>query len=251
MARSRALFALLLIAGMGLTARTAEAHTYGTRQPVTLGDFNDDGHQDLVIGSSLSSVSENSRAGVVHVLYGTGSGPGFSVLPEQIWHLDSPGVSGSTGEASVFGRALTVGDFDCDGIDDLAIGSHRTVTVLYGSLLDGLTATGSQYFEGPNPQVEYGMAVAAGNFGNQEGCGDDLAIGAPGFIGAGKVYIYYGAPGAGLLPASETIRGDTDIVSPRVGSEEATESYRPDLAECQRVVPAKVVFVNIAQVDAS
>ncbi len=137
--RSATLF-LLLIAGTGFLDRTAAAYPCLLAEPVALGDFNGDGKRDLVIGSPRSFVSEIDQAGVVHVLYGTGSGPGLSVLPQQIWHLDTPGVPGDIYDSGgLFGASLAVGDFDCDGTDDLAIGEHDAVTVLYGSVPGGLT----------------------------------------------------------------------------------------------------------------
>ncbi len=111
-------------------------------------------------------------------------------------------------------NAITVaGDFDCDGLSDLAIGyptddvdgavAAGRVVVLYGGggtqSLD-LDQTVALWAE---PQREhflagaqYGAALAVGEFDEDEGsrC-DDLAVGAPGFYqGLGAVEVLYGSP---------------------------------------------------------
>jgi len=159
--RSATLF-LLMIAGLALSAQTASSAECWGETNIILGDFNDDGRQDLVIGSPFSLVALAGEAGVVHVLYGTASGPGFSVLPQQLWYLDLPGIPGDSESSDNFGRSLAVGDFDCDGIDDLVIGEKEAVTVLYGSIPGGLTTTGVQRLTGTIGSG-FGRAVAAGH----------------------------------------------------------------------------------------
>jgi hypothetical protein len=51
-------------------------------------DFNGDGAADLAIGAP----GENSSSGVVHVLYG--SGTGLAAAGSQLWSQDSPGIAG-------------------------------------------------------------------------------------------------------------------------------------------------------------
>ena len=120
---------LFVIAGLAFSVRTAEAQDCGS-ETVALGDFDADGYLDLVIGSPGSHVNQFSEAGVVNVLYGTENGPRDS--GQQVWHLDVDDVPGNPEHGSHFGLSLAVGDFDCDGVDDLAIGEVDAVTVLYG-----------------------------------------------------------------------------------------------------------------------
>lgn len=137
----------------------------------------------------------------------------------------SGGLSGES-----FGQALTVGDFNCDGIDDLAVGAPTAdvpsasglvrnagaVYVFYGGRL-GLGNEGSLTLipgqlglEGaPQPRGAFGHAFAVGDFDGSRTVGEppegsrtcfDLAIGAPGQAGgAGEVFVIYGSP-EGLQP---------------------------------------------------
>jgi V8-like Glu-specific endopeptidase len=116
-----------------------------------------------------------------------------------------------------FGAALATGDFDCDGLPDLAVGAPGqsggagAVTVRYGSLV-GLAASGELWLESPYAAAgeDFGAALAAGDF-NGDGC-SDLAIGLPGADSdgaddAGAVEIAWGGAG-GLSEPSERLDAD-------------------------------------------
>jgi hypothetical protein len=67
------------------------------------GDFNGDGRDDLAIGAPYEDLGSAVDAGVVHLIYGSGSG--LAQNP-QLWHQDSPGVNGTAEEGDTFGLAL-------------------------------------------------------------------------------------------------------------------------------------------------
>ncbi len=182
---------------------------------VSCGDFDDDGYWDLAIGSPGERIRQRKEAGQVNVLYG---GPdGLTGFGDQRWTQDSDGVGSAAQKGDRFGQALAVGDFDGDGIDDLAIGSPGerlgaatgagAVHVLYGTA-DGLTGSGSTFYHQNTSQVlddaetgdGFGAALAAGDF---DGDGnDDLAVGVPnediaGAADAGMVHLFLGS-GTGL-----------------------------------------------------
>jgi hypothetical protein len=197
-------FGSLVLAAM-ISATTAFAQ--GTR-----GDFNGDGIADLAIGAPRENVGTVSRAGAVHVLYGTSTG--LSASGSQLWHQDVAGIEETAEPEETFGRGLGVGDFNGDGFVDLAIGvpgeSFGTqglgvVHVLYGTST-GLSASGSQLWhkdvagiEGTAGEDLFGRSLAAGDF-NRDGFAD-LAVGGPATTvgpsnnaGAGAVSVIYGSP---------------------------------------------------------
>ncbi|AKS43288.1 FG-GAP repeat protein [Wenzhouxiangella marina] len=138
----------------------------------------------------------------------------------QFWHQGSPGVGIAPEADAEFGRSLSSGDYDCDGLDDVAIGIPREdligaddggrVLVLYGADDgSGLATTGRQIWSqagpavpgDPSPFENFGATLASGDF-DGDGC-DDLAIGVPrddvnGVNSAGAVHVLYGSAGDGL-----------------------------------------------------
>lgn len=86
------------------------------------GDFNFDGFSDLAVGAFFERVRGTGFAGAAQVLYGTDSGLQASSPDDQLWHQDSRAVKDSAEGFDQFGRALSAGDFDGNGFDDLAVG---------------------------------------------------------------------------------------------------------------------------------
>jgi hypothetical protein len=174
---------------------------------LAIGDINGDGKGDLAVGVPGENYDGADNAGIVIVFYGSARG-----LRPVTYERFGQGITGAKVESGDrFGSALTIGDFNGNGKDDLAVGvpgenfggatNTGMVVVLYGSTSGLRPATwqrlGQRRVGGADQSGDqFGFALAAGDF---DGDGkDDLAIGAPfedilGAEKAGKVYLYEGS----------------------------------------------------------
>ena len=183
------------------------------------GDFNGDGIADLAIGIPNQTVNGIQNAGAVQILYGTspshGIPTGLSTIKQQLFNSGNIGVPNShpPAEAS-FGASLAVGDFNHDGISDLAVGATGqsvgsaadagAVFFIYGSHA-ALKQTGAVEITENSANIA-GVAAAEDHFGATLATGDfngdhfiDIAVGAPNktvgsFTAAGTVNVIYGGP---------------------------------------------------------
>jgi hypothetical protein len=124
---------------------------------IAVGDFNGDGIPDLAVANECGSDPKCVSGGTVTVLLGNGDGT-FTAVPE------SP-VAGR------YAQSIAVGDFNGDGIPDLAVGNtgSGTETVLLGNGDGTFTPTAGPAAGG------FAYAIAVGDF-NGDGI-PDLAAG--------------------------------------------------------------------------
>jgi hypothetical protein len=199
---------------------------------LTTGDYNGDGNGDLAVGVLREKVSGLADAGAVNVIYGSPSGLAYP--GNQYWHQDSVGIEDAAEEGDWFGRTVASGDFNGDGLSDLAVGVRYedvgtvvdagAVNVLYGSAT-GLSAGGNQFLHQNSPGMaesakkgdNFSYSLAGGDY-NGDGI-DDLAAGAPfkkvdGIGGAGTVSILNGSA-TGLTTAGNQFwsQNSPDILS--------------------------------------
>lgn len=113
---------------------------------LALGDLDDDGYADLVVGAH----GENSQRGRVTVVHGASTG--WRTRGNCYYSQNTLGVPGVAEPGDGFGSALTLLDHDRDGHLDLTVGApgenveDGAITTLPGSSGCGFTANGSRTF---------------------------------------------------------------------------------------------------------
>jgi hypothetical protein len=172
-------------------------------------DFDGDGYADLAIGAPYTSLGKRA-SGVVHVVYGSASGPTSS--RREVWSQAHTGIADTPERGDQFGWAVATADFDGDGYSDLAVGARwesrgawhaGAVHIIPGSP-SGLSSTASQLWTQDSPGIDdrsergdgFGTSLVAADF-DGDGYGD-LAVGSPmedrGARDAGVVNVLYGTP---------------------------------------------------------
>jgi hypothetical protein len=241
----------------------------GFGSAVVGGDFNDDGFSDLAIGAPFEhfahlatpTVHGIAAHGSVTVIYGSSVGlttdPNLRVLPAQIFstglHCGIPLAADTDNEVPIigglfFGSSLAWGDFNGDGVGDLAVGSPDdrvpiggacqsagSVSILFGSRDAGLTDIDRQLFTQDSQNVNdsaeegdlFGFALAAGDFNGDKTT--DLAIGVWGedvtgadtqcfaqIVDAGAVEVLLGISGSGLSATGDRFFDERDLFNLRL-----------------------------------
>jgi len=144
---------------------------------VGIGDVNDDGYADIAVGSSVYDNGQLDE-GVVWVHYGGPSGP--SLTPD--WFAEGDQTSGEFGSS-----AEGVGDINCDGIPDLAIGQANHVdgtganvgrVLVWFGATGGLGPAADWSVVGDQAGADFGDTVTGVGDIDGDGCGDVL-VGQP------------------------------------------------------------------------
>lgn len=156
-----------------------------SRMGCAAGDFNGDGFTDFAL---------SVRAGSLSIFRGTAQGLNRS--PEEI----------APASGTAWAATMTVGDFDCDGLQDLAIlNANQSITVLHGERRgSGINADSQRRMF----IVQAGESLLAADM-NGDGY-SDLAIGDPFADGVGSVHIINGSK-TSLTPSTATTVHPRDI----------------------------------------
>ena len=182
----------------GMLGSTAAGDEYG--YSLASGDITGDGRDELVAGIPGKSFFGMNDAGAVHIVRGSAAG-----LTQYDWLVSQDGIvdndnsslgdiSDSTEAGDRFGAAVTLGDFNGDGFDDLAISAPEEdhhglinagrVHIVMGAA-SGPTADGEEMIDQESPGVS-SAAELGGRFGFSLTAGevtgdnyDELLIGMP------------------------------------------------------------------------
>jgi hypothetical protein len=181
---------------------------------VAAGDLNGNGDDDIAMGVPGENNGSVIDGGGVNVIYGSASG--LTGTGNQWWNQNSTGILDACEANDFFGVALAIGDFNGNGMKDLAVGVNDesigtiagagAINVLYGAST-GLTSTGNQFWDQDSTSIldkaeagdGFGGTLAAANFGN--GTQDDLAVGVQfenngSIVDGGGMNVLYGASGS-------------------------------------------------------
>lgn len=160
------------------------------------GDFNNDGHTDLLIGTPLYDGVLGAKTGQIRVLSG--------VNGAEIHAFEG------THEKERFGQTVDyIADIDGDGIDEIVVGSLTYATSQHHKLNGRVSvysgSTGAHLYDcigtGKGGYVGAGLTRISDIDGDGH---DDILAGAPSFdrsVGksdAGRIFIYSGVDGSGI-----------------------------------------------------
>ena len=207
---------------------TVSGTDFGSRV-FAVGDITGDGCDEMLVAAPLTAAS----AGAVYLFAGSADGlpdadgDGIGLPSDALWQVvgDQP--------AALFGESAVGGDFNGDGLVDLAVSapaydagqSDEGAVFVFFNSASGLINEAAWRFESDTAAaltgVNEGLAVA-----NVNGDGfDDLLIGAhlatSGEIGEGRVFAFYGA-GSGLADA------DADDIARASDADWIAESDAPN-----------------------
>ncbi|MDR7086701.1 hypothetical protein J2X11_001540 [Aeromicrobium panaciterrae] len=194
---------------MILTITLVTAMLGAFMSPAQAGDANNNGRDELAVGSPREDVSDLEDAGAMWIFDGSTNGPANGTLINE----GTSGAAGTLEAGDGFANRLVWGDFNGDSRDDLAVGvsdqdvsdveDAGAVTVFLGSN-DGVTTTDSKQWTLTTADVvgstgeddSWGETIATGDFNGDTY--DDLAVGAPsrdaGAVpGGGMVTVLYGS----------------------------------------------------------
>jgi len=164
----------------GVEPQSPSLERWGDRldrgQALAAGDLDGDGHEDLLISHGETDLNHTNGGAV---FFYPGSESGVEATPTAAW--------GGWEIDAAFGDSLAVGDWDGDGLLDLAVGSPLAdasgtnsglVTIFAGTSTGIFEAEALLEIDGAVAGDLFGESLAACDF-NGDGL-TDLAIGAPG-----------------------------------------------------------------------
>jgi hypothetical protein len=194
---------------------------------IATGDLNNDAYDDLVVGAP----GKDSDAGVVYVWLGSSSG--INKTNGRIFSSADFGCN-SKEAGDEFGAAVSIGNFNADNYDDLAVGAPGEnndtgwVCVVKGRATTGVASGSSHYY---SQSTVGGDVVAGDRFGASlasgvltSGAHIDLAIGSPDEDGgAGAVTVFFGSGSSSTAASSFFTTGITRKQNSALGVDDSND----------------------------
>ncbi|MFG2091265.1 MULTISPECIES: FG-GAP-like repeat-containing protein [unclassified Spirillospora] len=191
--RARPLIAAMtaaFTATLTITAAITAPAAHAQAAPAPTSDFDNDGYQDLVIGAPAGTAGGQAEAGAVTVVRGAAGG--ITTTGALVLNQESPNVAGASEPGDAFGAAMTTGDLNGDGHDDLVIGEpgedldttpDAGAAILFYGDATGFTTTAwlglPADVRGPGDRFSEAMSI--GDF-NGNGTNDLAALTASGIV---------------------------------------------------------------------
>lgn len=207
--------------GINLYGSGESSDTFGKK--ISVGDFNNDGYDDLAVSTPNEKIGSSPSAGLVNIIYGSSSG--LTRSGNHTLDLLRYKYGAYFNDYNRFGTGMAVGDYDGDGVDDLAVsfqGSYQYpeevwvrggVAIFFGDSQKGLNLAESsakthvflEPWKYSNQGYGYwGQNLASGDFNNDGK--SDLAIGSPyekiAGVQTGIVHIAWGRSDWNGIPRS-------------------------------------------------
>ncbi|MCR8547416.1 tandem-95 repeat protein [Salipiger sp. P9] len=211
---SRTLDLTALTPDQGIAFTLPAADTALGAHVAAIGDINGDGLPDFAISAEYASVNGVANSGSVYVIFGKRGGLDAGIDLSTLNGSDGFRIDGAAGARLGYGAITAAGDFNNDGIDDLALlslldpavdGSDGTgrAYVIYGSEA-GMPATlsvealnGVRGITLDNSFVQRLLSVAGGGDLNGDGIDDLVLTGSD-----DRSYIVYGFDNASPISPS-------------------------------------------------
>ena len=193
------------------------------------GDFDGDGHEDLVVSAVYEDLATAVNAGTIHII--PGCPDGLTATGSQAFIQDSIAPNQSE-DQDLFGAALAAGDFDGDGFEDLAVG---TPFEDWGALEN---AGSIQLFAGTNSGLTPDYQITEDDLRNhaelQQGDLFGYALASGDLTGDGRAELIIGVPGEDWDGTE-----DAGIVHVTYGTLSGLSMSNESVTQCNPIYPGE------------